>query len=266
MNYKNYKFLISTLIVIDLIIIFCVVFLFLIALLMNTTRDFNSRFDKNNIPSEYLIFTKESSLLQDIFQQLAYTLNKNQSNLLVYCKLRNKDKSDILYCFIYSKFLRFARKKFFLNPKNVDENQLSIPHYLSIYLKDWITYDTDLLKLTDQNKNTVAYFLAINKKNWLPKSYDVLRTKEFKKKNFKIIGAKEGSGTQKGAVIWNLECLNNSNKSFFAIPIGTINERIKIYKRYQKNPENYIGKYVPVKYLEITNEGCVSRNPIVEIL
>ena len=59
---------------------------------MNTTRDFNSRFDKNTIPSEYLIFTKENSLLQDIFQQLAYTLNKNQSNLLVYCKLRNQDK------------------------------------------------------------------------------------------------------------------------------------------------------------------------------
>ena len=98
------------------------------------------------------------------------------------------------------------------------------------------------------------------------KSYDVLRTKEFKKKNFKIIGAKEGTGTQKGAIIWKLECLNNSNKSFFAIPIGTINERIKIYKNYQKNPENYIGNYVSVKYLEITNEGCVSRNPIVEML
>jgi ATP-dependent DNA ligase len=98
------------------------------------------------------------------------------------------------------------------------------------------------------------------------KSYDVLRTKEFKRKNFKIIGAKEGTGTQKGAIIWKLECLNNINKSFFAIPIGTIDERIKTYKKYQKNPENYIGKFVLVKYLEITNEGCVSRNPIVEVL
>jgi ATP-dependent DNA ligase len=98
------------------------------------------------------------------------------------------------------------------------------------------------------------------------KSYDVLRTKEFKKKKFKIIGAKGGRGTQKGAIIWKLECLNNNNKSFFAIPIGSIDERIKIYKKYQKNPENYIGKYVSVKYLEMTNDGCISRNPIVEIL
>jgi ATP-dependent DNA ligase len=94
------------------------------------------------------------------------------------------------------------------------------------------------------------------------KSYDVLRTKEFKIKKFKIIGAKEGTGTQKGAIIWNLECLNNSSKSFFAIPIGTIDDRIKIYKKYVKNPENYIGNYISVKYLEITSDGCVSRNPI----
>jgi ATP-dependent DNA ligase len=98
------------------------------------------------------------------------------------------------------------------------------------------------------------------------KSYDVLRTKEFKKKNFKIIGAKEGSGTHKGAIIWNLECLTNYNKSFFAIPIGSLGKRIMIYKKYKKNPENYIGTYVSVKYLEITNEGCISRSPIVEIL
>jgi ATP-dependent DNA ligase len=98
------------------------------------------------------------------------------------------------------------------------------------------------------------------------KSYDVLRTKEFKKKDFEIISAKEGTGTQKGAIIWILKCLNNYNKTFSAIPIGTVNERIEIYKKYINNPNLYIGKKARVKYLEITNEGCVSRNPIVEIL
>jgi ATP-dependent DNA ligase len=97
------------------------------------------------------------------------------------------------------------------------------------------------------------------------KSYDVLRTKEFKKNNFKIIGAKEGVGTQKGAIIWKLECLNDKNKSFYAIPIGTIDERIKLYKKYINEPKKYIGNYVSVKYLEINNDGCVSRNPIVEL-
>jgi len=96
------------------------------------------------------------------------------------------------------------------------------------------------------------------------KSYDVLRTKEFKIKEFKIIGAKEGSGTQKGAIIWNLQCLNNKNKNFWAIPIGTIKERINIYKKYVSNPDLFIGKLVKVKFLEIMSDGCISRNPIVE--
>jgi ATP-dependent DNA ligase len=96
------------------------------------------------------------------------------------------------------------------------------------------------------------------------KSYDVLRTKEFKKKDFEIIGATESDGTHKGAILWNLQCLNNKKKSFWAIPIGTIKERIILYNNYIKNPSKYIGKIAKVKFLEITNEGCVSRNPIVE--
>ena len=95
------------------------------------------------------------------------------------------------------------------------------------------------------------------------KSYDVLRTKEFKKGKFMIIGAKEGSGTQSGAIIWQLKC-QKSGHSFFAIPVGSVNERIKIYKEYILKPSLYIGKYARVKYLELTNDGCVSRNPIVE--
>ena len=95
------------------------------------------------------------------------------------------------------------------------------------------------------------------------KSYDVLRTKEFKKKEFIIIGAKEGTGTQKGAIIWNLKCLNHSVHTFWAIPLGTIEERIKYFKDYEKNKNKFIGKKALVKFLEMNNNGCVSRNPIV---
>lgn len=95
------------------------------------------------------------------------------------------------------------------------------------------------------------------------KSYDVLRTKEFKRKEFQIIGAKEGSGTQKGAVIWKLQCLNNKNLHFWAIPLGTISKRINIYKDYIINPDKYHVKTM-VKFLDIDQEGCVIRNPIVD--
>jgi ATP-dependent DNA ligase len=98
------------------------------------------------------------------------------------------------------------------------------------------------------------------------KSYDVLRTKEFKRKLFTIVSAKEGSGTQKGAIIWQLKCLNSS-KTFWGIPIGTIQDRIKKYKTYISDPSLYNGKKAMVKYLDLDNkDGCVSRNPIVEYI
>lgn len=96
------------------------------------------------------------------------------------------------------------------------------------------------------------------------KSYDVLRTKEFKKKDFVIIGAKEGIGKQKGAILWNLQCLKDKKLSFWAIPIGTIKNRIEDYKDYIKNPNKFIGKVAHVKFLEMSYDGCISRNPIVE--
>lgn len=95
------------------------------------------------------------------------------------------------------------------------------------------------------------------------KSYDVLRTKEFKKGDFRIVDAKEGTGTQKGAIIWKLRCLKGKD-TFWAIPIGTIKERIKVYNDFQKNNDKYIGKIAKVKYLEIDKNGCVIRNPIIE--
>jgi ATP-dependent DNA ligase len=95
------------------------------------------------------------------------------------------------------------------------------------------------------------------------KSYDVLRTKEFKRKEFEIIGAKKAIGAQKDAIIWKLKC-NQNNRSFWAIPIGTIDTRIKIYKDFELNPEKYMYKKALVKFLDIDSDGCVIRNPIIE--
>ena len=95
------------------------------------------------------------------------------------------------------------------------------------------------------------------------KSYDVLRTKEFKKKEFQIIDAKAGTGTQNGSVIWKLQCFNNKNKTFWAIQLGKINDRIKIYQDFITNPKKYIYKKAIVKYLDIDKDGCIIRNPIV---
>ena len=98
------------------------------------------------------------------------------------------------------------------------------------------------------------------------RSYDVLRTKEFKHGIFTILGGKMGKGTHKNTLIWELQCNQTSNrsKSFHAIQLGTLQERRALYHMYQKDPSQFIGKRVNVKYLSIDDYGCVLRNPIVE--
>lgn len=90
------------------------------------------------------------------------------------------------------------------------------------------------------------------------KSHDVFRSKEFKKDIFKIAGALEGKGNDKGTVIWKLECLKNKSKTFTAKPIGTHKERTDLYK----NRNKYIGSKIHIKYFELDETGCVSRHPV----
>lgn len=101
---------------------------------------------------------------------------------------------------------------------------------------------------------------------YVPKrSFDVLRTKEFKHGIFTILSGKSGVGTHKDTLIWELKCnRNNSAKSFYAIQLGTLPERRSLYTLYKKDPSQFIGKRVKVKYLSIDDYGCVIRNPIVE--
>lgn len=91
------------------------------------------------------------------------------------------------------------------------------------------------------------------------RSPDVFRSKEFKRGVFKIKGATEGRGDDKGTVIWILECLNDKRKTFLARPIGTREQR----REWYKNRKKYIGKDLSVKYMTLDSRtGCVSRFPI----
>ncbi len=99
---------------------------------------------------------------------------------------------------------------------------------------------------------------------WNKKSYDVLRTKEFKRGVFKIISAKAGEGAQSGAILFQVECLKDKHQHFWVMPVGTIEDRRRMMKDYNKNSSKFIGKKVYVKYLDIDSKGCVTRNPILE--
>lgn len=90
------------------------------------------------------------------------------------------------------------------------------------------------------------------------KSLDVLKYKYTKTDRFIIVGYKEGKGTDKDTVIWEIRCNNDPRKSFWAKPVGTKDER----KKMLKEADNFIGKNIMVKYFEINKDGCVSKSPV----
>ena len=79
--------------------------------------------------------------------------------------------------------------------------------------------------------------------------------KEFMEEEFKIIGFHEGTGDEKGIVIW--ECETPDKKQFSVRPKGTREIRKELYD----NGDKYIGKLLTVIFQEYTNDG-IPRFPV----
>ena len=79
--------------------------------------------------------------------------------------------------------------------------------------------------------------------------------KKFVDDEFKIIGYEEGSGGEKGCVIWR--CITVDGKEFGVRPIGTREER----QDYFNKANEYINSNLTVKYQGFTEEG-IPRFPV----
>ena len=83
-----------------------------------------------------------------------------------------------------------------------------------------------------------------------------MKFKSFTDDEFEIVDYKEGKGNDKGTVIFTCKT-NDDYKTFEVRPRGTREER----KAMLENIENYIGKYLTVKYFELTDQG-IPRFPV----
>jgi hypothetical protein len=90
------------------------------------------------------------------------------------------------------------------------------------------------------------------------KSTDILKSKDIKSDKFIIVGYREAKGNNSGTVVWEIRCNNDPRKSFWAKPMGSREDRRKMFK----NAENYIGRDIMVKYFEKDNNGCITKNPV----
>ena len=72
---------------------------------------------------------------------------------------------------------------------------------------------------------------------------------------FEIINYHEGSGNNKGTVIWEVKCLKNPKRSFRVRPMGSRESKKALFK----DAEQFIGKKLEVYFFEKNEDGCVVR-------
>lgn len=87
------------------------------------------------------------------------------------------------------------------------------------------------------------------------RSYDLQKVKRFEDEEFIIIGGKEGTGREKGLVIFR--CLNESGLPFDVRPKGSVDERSEMFKHLS----DYIGKKLTIKFQGRTSDN-IPRFPV----
>ena len=87
------------------------------------------------------------------------------------------------------------------------------------------------------------------------RSADLQKYKEFLDKEYEIVGYQEGQGLEQGCVIWT--CKTELGATFSCRPRGTREERQLMFQ----NGDNYIGKWLTVRYQEETDDG-LPRFPV----
>ena len=77
------------------------------------------------------------------------------------------------------------------------------------------------------------------------------KLKNFEDSEFKIVGAWDAGGGHSGAIMWVCETTDDDgNKVEFNVtPMGTIDSRRALYKKYEKDPTQFIGKDMTVRYM-----------------
>lgn len=86
------------------------------------------------------------------------------------------------------------------------------------------------------------------------RSSDLQKYKQFEDDEFEIVGVTAGkTGREEGAIIYTCAVKNpKSVKTFEVRPRGSIQRRIEEMKKAEKNPKNYIGKKLTVRYQTLT--------------
>lgn len=190
-------------------------------------------FDKiSGICRKKTLSTKDLETLKDVeyhIYDFFTTCPEDSKNLIYSTRLSFLKQLD----FDNSKFLKFV--------ETVNcEYENGILSYLTHYIDQ--RYEGIIIR------NAGAEYSVGNR------SKNLQKLKEFMDSEFKIVDFIDGTGIEKNCVIWICEYMNsNGNLDTFNVrPRGDHDSR----KEYFKNGKNYIGKFLTVRYFELTKNNC----------
>lgn len=89
------------------------------------------------------------------------------------------------------------------------------------------------------------------------RSKDLQKFKKFKDEEFKIVDFTEGTSSESGAIIFIVESKNKTKTRFSVRPAFTFENRKKMFSK----GKSFIGKFLTVKFFELTNNG-IPRFPV----
>ena len=87
------------------------------------------------------------------------------------------------------------------------------------------------------------------------RSYDLMKVKRFQDAEYKIVNFTDGDGREAQCIVYR--CVTDSGLEFGVRPQGTHEARARAFK----DGQNYIGKYLTVKFFELTEDG-IPRFPV----
>lgn len=145
------------------------------------------------------------------------------------------------------------------------ENRNKILQQLLAEMKYIVHVDTNILNTPDDIIKTHDNYIANGFEGLMLRNIDSVyeidkrsknlqKFKNFREEEFTITGFHQGTGNNKGCIVW--ECVTKDNKPFSADAIGTRLHRQNLFK----NGDNYIGSLLTVKFFEYTKDG-VPRFP-----
>ena len=184
--------------------------------------------------SDTLTFQEATGLVRKTKISDSDKEKSKQINFVVYDVLLNEDYTERL--FILKEY--FADKNF-KYIKLLETEECDCRDKVKQFHKKYVTkgYEGVIIR---------------NKKGYYQESYrskNLQKYKEFVDDEYKITSFTDGTGIEKGLIIWT--CETKSGSQFQVRPKGTHKERRELYEK----GESFIGKYLTVVYQELTDDG-----------